>query len=135
MLQQNDTYNVIQNGMASGVPTLHLPTIFSYLGYTNTFQNGQNGQSTSTSSSKSSKNQLESKYGKLMDVIAEIGRDVRPLYTGSKPASDRLRRQINQARHLVRECLLEVDRKSNHSNRSISDSNRNNNNNHHNNNN
>ena len=77
MLQQNDTYNVIQNGMASGVPTLHLPTIFSYLGYTNTFQNGQNGQSTSTSSSKSS----NTKSSSLMmmnheeNVIETIGVD------------------------------------------------------------
>ena len=39
-----------------------------------------------------------------------IGRDVRPLYSGSKGASERIRRQIIQARHLVRDCLVEVDR-------------------------
>ncbi|UXI23361.1 Isocitrate dehydrogenase [Sarcoptes scabiei] len=102
LLQQNDISNVIQNSLASGVPTLDLPTIFSYLGGGVPLNDGP----------KNSKNILEYKYGKLLEVVQEIGRDVRPLYTGSKPASDRLRRQINQARCLVRECLMELDKRA-----------------------
>lgn len=85
LLQQNDISNVIQNSLASGVPTLDLPTIFSYLGYTNSFQpqsnHFNNNSSTENGSGgvplndgpKNSKNILEYKYGKLLEVVQEIG--------------------------------------------------------------
>ena len=38
------------------------------------------------------------------------GRDIHPLYAGSKGANERLRRLTITARHLVRECLIDVDR-------------------------
>lgn len=51
-----------------------------------------------------------SKYGQLLAIIEEIGKDIRPSYTGSKSSSERLKRGIMNARVLVRECLTEVER-------------------------
>ena len=80
MLQQtNDTVNLTQNALASGIPTLDIPTIMSYLGYSNSFTSGQqqpgssNSGSTSGNAKKESNNNLEVKYTKLLEVIEEIG--------------------------------------------------------------
>ena len=51
-----------------------------------------------------------SKYAQLLLVIEEMSKDIRPSYTGSRIASERLKRGIVHARILVRECLLEVER-------------------------
>lgn len=51
-----------------------------------------------------------SKYSQLLAIIEEIGKDIRPSYTGSKSSSERLKRGIMNARVLVRECLTEVER-------------------------
>lgn len=59
---------------------------------------------------KRSSNIERSKYGQLLAIIEEIGKDIRPSYTGSKSSSERLKRGIMSARVLVRECLSEVER-------------------------
>lgn len=51
-----------------------------------------------------------SKYGELLAVIEELGKDIRPTYAGSKNASERLKKGIMHARALVRECLIETER-------------------------
>ena len=51
-----------------------------------------------------------SKYGQLLAVIEEMGRDIRPTYAGGKTSAERLKRNIMHARILVRECLMECDR-------------------------
>lgn len=51
-----------------------------------------------------------SKYGHLLAVIEEMGRDIRPTYSGSRTSAERLKRGIVHARILVRECLLETER-------------------------
>lgn len=51
-----------------------------------------------------------SKYGHLLAVIEEMGRDIRPSYSGSRTSAERLKRGIVHARILVRECLLETER-------------------------
>lgn len=53
-----------------------------------------------------------SKYGQLLAVIEEMGRDIRPTYSGSRTSAERLKRGIVHARILVRECLLETERSS-----------------------
>ncbi|XP_031558218.1 cyclin-dependent kinase 2-associated protein 1-like [Actinia tenebrosa] len=67
-----------------------------------------------SSSSSISPNQnlqvSQSKYGELLAVIEEIGKDIRPTYAGSKNASERLKKGIMHARALVRECLIETER-------------------------
>ncbi|XP_053670511.1 uncharacterized protein LOC128720836 [Anopheles nili] len=51
-----------------------------------------------------------SKYAQLLMVIEEMGRDLRPTYTGSRNSAERLKRLIVHARILVRECLVETER-------------------------
>ncbi|XP_055374857.1 cyclin-dependent kinase 2-associated protein 1 [Condylostylus longicornis] len=51
-----------------------------------------------------------SKYAQLLSVIEEMGRDIRPTYTGSRNSTERLKRGIVHARILVRECLMETER-------------------------
>jgi len=50
------------------------------------------------------------KYAQLLQVIEEMGRDIRPTYAGGKTSAERLKRSIMHARILVRECLMECDR-------------------------
>lgn len=54
----------------------------------------------------------QSKYSQLLAVIEELGKDIRPTYTGNKMSAERLKRSIIHARILVRECLLETERSS-----------------------
>lgn len=60
----NDTFNLTQNALASGIPTLHQPTVMSYLGYSNSLQ------------SNSKEQNFPAKYLKLLEVIEEIGKHV-----------------------------------------------------------
>jgi len=50
------------------------------------------------------------KYEDLVGVIEELGKDVRPTYAGSKSASERLKRGLQHARQLVRECQVEGEK-------------------------
>ncbi|CAF2316766.1 unnamed protein product [Rotaria sp. Silwood2] len=54
----------------------------------------------------------QSKYAQLLNVIEEMGKDIKPTYAGNKNSAERLRRAIASARVLVRECQLECDRNS-----------------------
>ncbi|CAK1595805.1 unnamed protein product [Parnassius mnemosyne] len=51
-----------------------------------------------------------SKYAQLLAVIEEMGKEVRPSYSGSRSSAERLKRGIVHARILVRECLIETER-------------------------
>jgi len=51
-----------------------------------------------------------SKYNQLLALIEELGKDIRPTYTGNRNCSERLKRGIIHARVLVRECLAELER-------------------------
>lgn len=50
----------------------------------------------------------QNNYGKLLAIIEELGRDIRLSYAGSRSAAERLKNGIQQARIIVRECLLET---------------------------
>uniref|UniRef100_A0A7I4YBB7 methylated diphthine methylhydrolase n=1 Tax=Haemonchus contortus TaxID=6289 RepID=A0A7I4YBB7_HAECO len=50
------------------------------------------------------------KYQQLLAVIEELGKDIRPTYTGNKICAERLKRSIAHSRILVRECLLEAEK-------------------------
>ncbi|ELU14992.1 hypothetical protein CAPTEDRAFT_148553 [Capitella teleta] len=52
----------------------------------------------------------QSKYTQLLAVIEDLGKDIRPTYSGSRTSSERLKRGIVHARILVRECLMECER-------------------------
>ncbi|XP_044733623.1 cyclin-dependent kinase 2-associated protein 1-like [Chrysoperla carnea] len=52
----------------------------------------------------------QSKYAQLLSVIEEMGKELRPTYSGSKSSAERLKRGIVHARILVRECLMETER-------------------------
>jgi len=58
----------------------------------------------------SAKPALIQKYEDLVGVIEELGKDVRPTYAGSKSASERLKRGLQHARQLVRECQVEGEK-------------------------
>ncbi|XP_034936115.1 uncharacterized protein [Chelonus insularis] len=51
----------------------------------------------------------QSKYSQLLEVIEELGRDIRLTYAGSRSSTERLKMGIIQARMLVRDCLLETE--------------------------
>ena len=52
----------------------------------------------------------QSKYAQLLNVIEDMGKDIRPTYSGSRTSAERLKRGIVHARILVRECLMECER-------------------------
>ncbi|XP_034935101.1 cyclin-dependent kinase 2-associated protein 1-like [Chelonus insularis] len=52
----------------------------------------------------------QSKYVQLLNVLEELGRDIRPTYAGSRSSAERIKRGIVHARILVRECLVETER-------------------------
>jgi hypothetical protein len=58
-----------------------------------------------------------SKYSQLLLVLEEMGKDIRPTYSGSRSSAERLKRTIVHARILVRECLLETERQNNSTSR------------------
>ncbi|KAL5285951.1 CDK2AP1 family protein [Megaselia abdita] len=68
------------------------------------------GSGLSISSGSNSNPNGPSKYAQLLEVIEEMGRDIRPTYQGSRTSTERLKRAIVHARILVRECLMETDR-------------------------
>lgn len=63
-------------------------------------------------------NPFDSKYTQLLAVIEEMGKDLRPTYSGSKTSAERFKRGIAQARILLRECMTESDQQRNTSSRS-----------------
>ncbi|XP_062517978.1 cyclin-dependent kinase 2-associated protein 2-like [Corticium candelabrum] len=52
---------------------------------------------------------LETKYTHLMSSVEEMGKYVKPCYSGSKISVEKLRKEIQQARALTKECLATVD--------------------------
>ena len=50
------------------------------------------------------------KYTQLLNVIEELGRDIRPSYAGSRSSAERVKRAIMHARVLVKECIAETER-------------------------
>ncbi|KAL1494208.1 hypothetical protein ABEB36_009840 [Hypothenemus hampei] len=69
-----------------------------------------NAASTASSTNLSSSQSGLSKYAQLLNVIEEMGKEVRPTYAGSRSSAERLKRSIVSARILVKECLLETER-------------------------
>ncbi|KRZ32276.1 Cyclin-dependent kinase 2-associated protein 1 [Trichinella pseudospiralis] len=59
--------------------------------------------------------QPQSKYSQLLAVIEELGKDIRPTYSGNKMSAERLKRSIIHARILVRECIVETEKAANKS--------------------
>ncbi|KZC11806.1 PREDICTED: cyclin-dependent kinase 2-associated protein 1-like [Dufourea novaeangliae] len=52
----------------------------------------------------------QSKYIQLLNVIEELGHEVRPTYAGSRTSTEKMKRGIVHARILVRECLVETEK-------------------------
>ncbi|XP_012343010.1 cyclin-dependent kinase 2-associated protein 1-like [Apis florea] len=52
----------------------------------------------------------QSKYIQLLNVIEELGHEVRPTYAGSRTSIEKIKRGIVHARILVRECLIETEK-------------------------
>jgi len=84
----------VQTSFAGGVPTLLTPSQLSSLTISPVQQSANS----------------TSKYAQLLQVIEELGKDIRPTYSGSKSSAERLKRGIIHARILVRECLIETER-------------------------
>ena len=51
----------------------------------------------------------ENKYSHLLNVIKEIGKNVRLAYAGSRTSAERLKTGIAKARLLIKDCLLETE--------------------------
>ncbi|XP_025425304.1 uncharacterized protein LOC112694134 isoform X2 [Sipha flava] len=52
------------------------------------------------------------KYRELLGVIEEMSGSIRPIYTGCKNSTERLKKSIHKAKALVSECLKEVEKVS-----------------------
>lgn len=52
------------------------------------------------------------KYRELLLVIEEMSGSIRPIYTGCKNSTERLKKSIHKAKALVSECLKEVEKVS-----------------------
>ncbi|CAH1715375.1 unnamed protein product [Aphis gossypii] len=52
------------------------------------------------------------KYRELLTVIEEMSGSIRPIYTGCKNSTERLKKSIHKAKALVSECLKEVEKVS-----------------------
>lgn len=52
----------------------------------------------------------QAKYTHLLQVIDEMGRDIKPTYVNNKNAAERLKKNIHTARILVRDCVAELER-------------------------
>ncbi|XP_065317983.1 AAC-rich mRNA clone AAC11 protein-like isoform X2 [Gordionus sp. m RMFG-2023] len=76
----------------------------------NSSANGTNLTKLNPSNSTGANHSTPSKYSQLLAVIEDMGRDIRPAYSGSKVAAERLKRGIVHSRILVRECLLEAEK-------------------------
>lgn len=59
-----DKTNLIMNALTSGVPTLDMPTIISYLGYGNTVAGGNSKEPTT----------LNGKWAKMIEVVDEMSK-------------------------------------------------------------
>ncbi|KAK2094253.1 Cyclin-dependent kinase 2-associated protein 1 [Saguinus oedipus] len=51
----------------------------------------------------------QSKYMELLAIIEKLGKEIRPMYVGSKSAMERLKCGIVHARGLVQECLAKTE--------------------------
>lgn len=51
-----------------------------------------------------------SKYMQLLALVEELGKDIRPSYTGNRNCSERLKRSLMHARILIKECQQELER-------------------------
>lgn len=89
-------------------PEITITPVSSFIPYDTTSSNCNRQQAAPVKRPNS--NVERSKYAQLLTIIEEIGKDIRPSYTGSKSSSERLKRGIMNARVLVRECLSEVER-------------------------
>nr|XP_033335697.1 uncharacterized protein LOC117225943 [Megalopta genalis] len=54
----------------------------------------------------------QSRYSQLLEVIEELGKDIKLSYAGSKTSAERLKAGITQAKILIKECLLETETSS-----------------------
>lgn len=110
--QINSNNNLNSNG--SQQSQLKYPQSSSPLILSSHLASSSSTQMTNTanlpSSSSSGLNNGLTKYAQLLAVIEEMGRDIRPTYTGSRTSTERLKRGIVHARILVRECLMETER-------------------------
>merc|ERR1711935_24156 len=68
------------------------------------------GGSGATAPAANTKPPITQKYEDLVNVIEELGKDVRPTYAGSKSAAERLKRGLQHARQLVRESQSEAEK-------------------------
>merc|ERR1719433_2163467 len=66
--------------------------------------NNTNANSASVPQYRLSSSTPQNKYGQLLAVIDDLGRDIRPSYAGSRSAQERLKKGIVLARSIVREC-------------------------------
>uniref|UniRef100_A0A7E4V9V8 BHLH domain-containing protein n=1 Tax=Panagrellus redivivus TaxID=6233 RepID=A0A7E4V9V8_PANRE len=51
-----------------------------------------------------------SKYNHLLLIIEELNKDIRPTYAGNRNCAERLKRGLNHAKVLIRECQLELEK-------------------------
>lgn len=92
-------------------PEITITPVSSFMPYDASSSNfNKPQQQQATTAKRPSSSTERSKYAQLLNIIEEIGKDIRPSYTGSKSSSERLKRGIMNARVLVRECLSEVER-------------------------
>lgn len=108
MKSEEDVLDELKSANLFIPPEITITPVSSFIPYDASSSNYSKQQNSAPTKRPSSAER--SKYGQLLAIIEEIGKDIRPSYTGSKSSSERLKRGIMNARVLVRECLSEVER-------------------------
>ena len=91
-------------------PSNHLPShgSSSSLASANTYMpSASNNNNNNNASHGKSTN---ANYQKLLQMIDEISKDIKPSYLGNKNSTERLKRAVASARILIKDCQVECER-------------------------
>ncbi|KAI3383263.1 hypothetical protein SNEBB_010491 [Seison nebaliae] len=50
------------------------------------------------------------KYVSIMELVDDVGRDIKQLYVGNKSSQDRVRKNLLTLKQLTRECMVELEK-------------------------
>ena len=53
---------------------------------------------------------MEDRYEELLSLVGDMGREVKPAYTGNKNSAERLKKSILAARGIVKELMVETEK-------------------------
>ena len=92
----------MSSSLSMSASSSQLPTLSS---------SGASSASLSSSAASGGNTKMnQTRYQQLLNIIEEMGREIRTSYSGNKNSIERLKRGIASARILVKDCQIECDR-------------------------